>query len=244
MGAREPAGPSPLVGRGDIDRHAAISRSLLGYGVIAGPLYLVSGLVQGLTRPGFELDRHDLSLLSDGPLGWIQITTFVVSGLMTIAAAVGMSRTLRVLPSGPGARRGPRWVGGYGVGLVLAGVFVADPMNGFPVGTPEGRATSISWHGLAHLAVGGLGFLCLVTGCLVLATWFSAARRPGWAWYSRVSGLLFLLAFAGIASGSDSPVVVLGFWAGVVIAWVWVAAVSVYLYRATPMITPIPAADR
>jgi hypothetical protein len=55
--------------------------------------------------------------------------------------------------------------------------------------------------------------------------------------YSRATGVLFLLSFLGIASGSTSAAVVLGFWLGIVLAWAWLAAVSVRLYRATPKIS-------
>lgn len=212
------------------DRPTSVTRSLLGYGVLAGPFYLVVGLVQALTRDGYDLTRHDLSLLANGPLGWIQIANLVLSGLMTIAAAIGMRRALRGPVWGP--VWGPRLVAGYGVGLVLAGVLVADPMNGFPLGTPEGPPVNPTWHGLGHLVAGGLGFLSLIAGCMVFARWFAARGRRGWAGYSAASGVLFLASFAAIASGSQSSAVVLGFWAGVVVAWAWVAAVSVYLYRA------------
>ena len=53
-----------------------VTRSLLGYGVLAGTVFEVSILIQGLTRHGFRLAHHDASLLSNGPLGWIQIATF------------------------------------------------------------------------------------------------------------------------------------------------------------------------
>jgi hypothetical protein len=211
------------------DRQTAVTRSLLGYGVLAGPFYLVVGLAQALTRDGYEIARHDLSLLANGPLGWIQIANLVLSGLMTIAAALGMRRALAT--RGAGAW-GPRLVAGYGIGLVLAGAFVADPMNGFPLGTPDGPPVEFTWHGFGHLIAGALGFLALVSGCLVFARWFARQGRRGWAAYSAASGVLFLAAFAGIASGSQSPAVVLGFWAGVVIAWAWLAAISVHLYRA------------
>ncbi|MGI5129558.1 DUF998 domain-containing protein [Pseudonocardia sp. CA-107938] len=210
------------------DRPTAVTRSLLGYGVLAGPFYLVVGLAQALTREGYEIARHDLSLLANGPLGWIQIANLVLSGLMTIAAAVGMRRALAARGGGVW---GPRLVAGYGVGLVLAGVFVADPMNGFPLGTPDGPPANPTWHSFGHLVAGALGFLALVAGCLVFARWFARQGRTGWAVYSAASGVLFLAAFAGIASGSQSAAVVLGFWAGVIIAWAWLAAVSVHLYR-------------
>jgi hypothetical protein len=238
-GARR-TGPSgsPLVGRGDADRTSAITRSLLGYGVLAGPVYVVTGLAQALTRDGFELTRHDLSLLANGPLGWIQIANLVVSGLMTVAAGIGMGRALRVLGGGPGTTWGPRLVVGYGLGLVGAGVFVADPMNGFPRGTPDGPPAAVTVGGIGHLVLGGLGFVCLVVGCLLIARHYAAHRRVGMAWFSRATGALFLLGFVGIASGSASPAVVLGFWAAVVLAWTWLAVTSVDLYRRTPLLTP------
>jgi len=229
---------SPLVGRGDADRHAAVTRSLLGYGVLAGPFYLVVGLAQALTRDGYDLARHDLSLLANGPWGWIQIANLVVTGLMTIAAAVGMGRALRTLGGGPGTVWGPRLVAGYGLGLVGPGVFVADPMNGFPPGTPDGPPAVVTLGGIGHLVVGGLGFLCLVAGALLLGRHYAGQGRPGMASFSRATGVLFLVAFAGIASGSSSPVVVLGFWAGVVLVWAWLAVTSLDLYRRTPLLTP------
>jgi hypothetical protein len=51
------------------DRAAAVTRSLLGYGVLAGVFYLVVGLAQALIRDGYDLTRHDLSLLANGPYG-------------------------------------------------------------------------------------------------------------------------------------------------------------------------------
>src|SRR5205823_2555279 len=81
-----------------------VTRSLLGYGVLAGTVFEASILIQGLTRHGFRLAHHDASLLSNGPLGWIQIATFLVAGAMTIACAVGMRRALagRAAPGGRG----------------------------------------------------------------------------------------------------------------------------------------------
>lgn len=37
------------------DRGAAVTRSMLGWGVVAGPFYIVFGLILALTRPGFDL---------------------------------------------------------------------------------------------------------------------------------------------------------------------------------------------
>jgi hypothetical protein len=205
-----------------------VTRSLLGYGVIAGPIYVVSVLAQGLTRSGFDLLRDDASLLSNGSLGWIQILTFVACGVMVVAFAVGVARALA---TGRASTWGPRLIGLYGLGLIGAGLFVADPMNGFPPGTAAGRPEVISVHGMLHIVAAGVGFVGLVAACLVIAARFARTGRRRWALYSRATGILFLAGFLGIASGSGSPAVVLGFWVAILFAWSWLAALGMFLYR-------------
>lgn len=235
-----PTGPSgrPLVGRGDADRSSAVTRSLLGYGVVAGPLYTVVGLVQALVRPGFDLARHDLSLLANGPFGWVQVANLVVTGAAVVSAAAGLRRSFRVTGGGRGTVWGPRLLAAFGIGLVGAGVFVADPMNGFPLGTPEGPPVRPSSSGLGHLVLGGAGFLCLVATCLVLARAFAARGQRRLAALSVVTGVVYLVAFGGLASGSSASIVVLGFWAALLLAWTWLAVVSIDRYRRTPFRTP------
>jgi len=204
---------------------ARITRSLLGYGVVAGPLYVVVSLAQALTRDGFDPTRHAWSLLSNGDHGWIQITNFIVTGLMTVAGAVGLRRALA---PGRGSTWAPALVGVYGASLVGAGIFRADPAQGFPAGTPE--TTTVSWHGMLHFALGGVGFLCLIAACFVLASRFARDGRTRLAWFSRVTGVAFLAGFAGIASGSHGPTT-LAFVAAVLVVCAWLSTVSVRLYR-------------
>jgi hypothetical membrane protein len=114
---------------------------LLRGGVIAGPLYLVVGLLQALTRPGFDLTRQDLSLLANGPLGWIQSAHFIVTGLLVVAGALGIRRTLQRRPGGTAL---PLLLGLYGLGLIGAGLFRADPAFGFPPGTSSAADSASS----------------------------------------------------------------------------------------------------
>ena len=129
-----PAGPS-----GATLEATRPTQALLACGVVAGPLFLVVALLQALTRDGFDLGRHPLSLLSLGELGWIQIANFVVAGLLVVASAVGMRR---VLHPGRGSTWGPLLVGAYGVGLIGGGVLVADAGAGFPRARRPGRPSS------------------------------------------------------------------------------------------------------
>ena len=206
------------------------TRALLTGGVIAGPLFVVVSLAQTFTREGFDITRHAWSLLSNGDLGWIQISNFLVTGLLTVAGALGMRRTLR---GSRGGAWGPLLLGIYGVSLIGAGAFTADPMDGFPAGTPPGPPAAISWHGLAHFAAGGIGFLALIVACFVFARRFAALKQGGWAVYSLVTGVVFFAAFFGIASGSSSPPIVLSFVAAVLLAWSWITALSVKLRSET-----------
>jgi hypothetical protein len=73
---------------------------LLACGVVAGPLFIGLVLLQAITRDGFDLRRHPLSLLSLGGLGCIQIANFVVAGALCVACAVGMRRVLHPGPAG------------------------------------------------------------------------------------------------------------------------------------------------
>jgi Protein of unknown function (DUF998) len=209
------------------DPATRVTRALLGYGVLAGPVYVVVALAQALIRPGFDLTRDDVSLLANGSLGWIQVADFLVTGVMVIAFAVGLGRAL---DAGRTARWAARLLAGYGVGLVGAGIFVADPMRGFPPGAPAGMPASLTAHGLLHIVFAGIGFLCFVGACLLLARRFAVAHRRGWAVASAVTGVVFLAAFAGVASGSDSQAVVLAFWAVLLVAWGYLGALAVHLY--------------
>ena len=128
----------------------------------------------------------------------------------------------------------PRWINASI--LVGAGFFSADPALGFPPGTPA-DANVVSWHGLLHFVCGGIGFLGLIGACLVFAWRFAGLRQPGWAAYSATTGVLFLAAFIGIASGAQQgpatlTFVNLAFSVAVVLGWAWITVMSARLARA------------
>lgn len=191
---------------------------LLRCGIIAGPFYLTVGVLQGLLRDGFDFGRHPLSVLANGSLGWIQTANFLLSGLMVIAASVGLKRVL-----GPRSR-GLRWfLAAYGAAMLAAAFFPADPVDGFPPGTPLGFPTSISTIGLIHFICGALAFLCLS-----ISAFFAA-----WTMWRRNDVPLALLSlfsclsvFIGFFGGFMLPIGVAGIWFAVVVGWIWLAVLS------------------
>lgn len=200
-------------------RDDTTTRALLACGMAAGPLYVVVALLQMMIRPGFDVTRHPLSLLSNGSLGWIQVANFLVTGALLIAGALGARRALR---SGRGRTWGPLLLALYGLGLIGAGIFSADPALGFPPGTPE--VTSVSSVGLLHFVAGAIGFAGFVSACFVFASRYRALQQPGWALCSIITGVLFLAAFLGIASGAKGGVSLV-FAIAAVLGFVWISAV-------------------
>lgn len=204
--------------------HRLPSRSLLVFGILAGPWYLAVGLAQALVREGFDFSRHALSHLANGPGGWVQTANFAATGLMVLAAAVGMGRALA-----PQGRATTWFLGGFGVCLLLAAVFPADPVFGFPPGAPEGDPTSISTPGLVHFVVGALGFVCLGISCLAAVRPFAHRSGRGRAGMSALAGVIVFVGFFG--GPFFGPAGLLGIWISVVVGWGWLAVVSYDLRR-------------
>jgi hypothetical protein len=220
---RTPRSVSPAASRRAAHAAEPSTRVLVTAGVVAGPLFVLVGLVQVLTREGFDLTRHPLSLLALGDLGWIQIANFIVAGVLMLAFALGARRSLG---DGPGRVWAPVLFGLYGVGLVLGGAFTADPALGFPIGTPDGYPTEWTLHGGVHAFAAPLAFLALVA-----VTWV-VARRLAWeghraaATWSRVIGVACLLLCLPFG-----PAMSVRLFVGVALGFAWITAYGISLLR-------------
>jgi Protein of unknown function (DUF998) len=204
-------------------------RMALIAGAVAGPLYVCVGTLEALMRRGFDIRIHSLSLLANGPGGWIHSTLLVVSGLLSLIGALGLAsaqqRTLR-----------PSYsmiigLAVYGLGVATAGMLRADPAEGFPIGTPPGPPVTVTASGIGHLVAGGLGFLGLIVACLACARRSAKAGDRAWAACSAVVGVYYLVAFAGIASGAGNAVINIAFTVAVVLGWVWLTALFIRALR-------------
>jgi hypothetical protein len=197
---------------------ATTGRALLRAGALAAPVFTVAVLAQAALRSGYDLTRHPASALANGEHGWVQVATFLVTGALTLAGAVGMRHAV-----------GGRLVAGLltvqGLGLIVAGIFRMDPVDGFPAGTPAGQPDTFSTEAVVHNAAGSLSFLALIVACFVLA------RRTGgrWAGLGVGAGVAFTAGLGWALSGGAAGSLTL--FLGVVVAWTWVAATEVRLSR-------------
>ncbi len=132
----------------------------------------------------------------------MQITNFIVNGLLILGFAIGVRQTLRV---GKGATWGPILLAVVGGGLIVAGIFVTDPALGYP----PGPAFLTTVHGAIHFFIGAFSFFGgLPACCFVLARrWASDAQWKGWTTYSIVTGVLMVASFVAfvIVGVLDGP---------------------------------------
>ncbi|KAA2257911.1 DUF998 domain-containing protein [Solihabitans fulvus] len=197
------------------------TRRLLTCAAVAAPLWATVSLAQAATREGFDLTRHPLSALSNGSLGWLQITNFLLAGLLSVIGATGLRRALRGTPGGTWA---PRLLRISGLGMMAAGVCTMDPADGFPVGTPYGMPSAMTWHSYGHLAAGTITFFSLIAACYVLGRHFSRAGDRRNAIASRIAGAALAIGNGWAMSGAKPGALILA--VGAITAMLWVASVA------------------
>lgn len=166
--------------------------SLLRCGVLAGPLFLAIFAIQLILRPDFHFTRTEPSLLSLGPLGWIQITNFILGGLLVIAGALGIRRMLR---ASKGGLMAPLFLMIFSAGQIGAGIFLVDP----PPSNPP-----VSIHGMLHVVCGVISFLALMLASFVFVRVFLALKLRAWALLCAFVGLLLITSFLSAGAAQQS----------------------------------------
>jgi Protein of unknown function (DUF998) len=201
-------------------------------GVIGPAFFVILFLIEGATRRGYDVLRQPVSALALGDGGWLQQAGFVVAGVLTLGFVVS-------LWVAPGSPDGMRWVTGllglYSVGLIGAGVFVTDPVGGYPPGAPVPSQPSVT--GLLHGLFSLLVFVPLCAACLVSAAVFAWAGVAGWAVYSALSGLAVgagFVAFGRAMSSAGQLGRVAGLLqrATIVTGWAWIVVLAIHMLGA------------
>jgi hypothetical membrane protein len=208
------------------------TETLLACGAIGGPLFVVAFVVEGATRSDYDPLRHPVSSLALGDSGWIQVANFIVTGLLILAFAVGLRRAFRPLG---GSTWGPFLVGVWAIGLLGAGIFVTDPVSGYPPGTSD-RLSGYSWHGALHDLFSLAAFVALGAACFVCARRFAVRGERGWAVYSAVSGIVFAVAFVLSSAGfgqAESLVDLTGLFQriAITVGFGWLTLLAIHLLR-------------
>jgi Protein of unknown function (DUF998) len=176
-------------------------RAGLWAGVIGPVSFVAFFLIEGQVRPGYDAMRLQVSYLSLGEGGWVQVLSFLASGGLLIAFAVALRR---VLGGGAGSTFGPSGVGIAGTGLVIAGLFSTAPAFGYPPGTPDGFPTELPSTAYLHVLGAFCAFGGMILAPLAMARRFRREHDGRWVIYSVLSALVvwvFLAASSADPSG-------------------------------------------
>ena len=203
-------------------KNDTITRKLLLCGVIAGPLFIVTMLVQDVTRPGFNPMVHLLSQLSLGPWGWVQVANFILAGILNVLSSIGFLKQLHISKSGSIASI---FIGLFGIFLIVVGIFRTDPAHGFPPGSVT--STQPSGHGIIH-ALGALfTFLSLTIATLTFSRFFFVEKYPRFALYCLISAILVFSIF--IIGMSHSTILGPALQLAVLIGWTAPSIIAIKL---------------
>jgi hypothetical protein len=186
----------PVVSAGKSESSAAPFE--LACGMAAGPLFVGGFTAIGASRARYDWRRHAVSSLASGHAGWLQRANFVLTGTLYCIATRGLARSPE---QGVAAGVIPALVFGVGAGLVGSGLFVTDPVAGFPPGSPDtdradGMPSVPTREGMLHNLCAIPIFAGIPTAATMCAA--TAARRgeSRWATYSAGSALGMMLACA------------------------------------------------
>ncbi|MFL6044252.1 MAG: DUF998 domain-containing protein [Propionibacteriaceae bacterium] len=201
---------------------ATLRRAGVLAGILAGPFFLASiGLntwasVGYLHQLGWEFVGGEQvpwpSSLARGPYGWVQVATFVITGLLILVLAVAARDDL------PGRRASAVAVvllALLGVALILAAFRVDVPM--LSGGSPA------TWHGWLH----GIAFLLIITMGVLAPLAMAVAVRRDRSW--RPIAVLSLAATALFVVFLPLPWGNASFLMAIITVFAWIAAIAVRL---------------
>jgi hypothetical protein len=189
--------------------------------------------VEGATRADYNPIRYPISSLSIGDMGWMQMTNFIVTGLLLLAFALGLKRALQFSVA---KSKGVLLIGLVGMGLIGAGICSSDPIYGYPPNKPLVLA-QFTLHGHLHDFFSMFVFVCLPWACFIFRRRFIQNGDKGWASYSGFTGFAMPLAFVITAIGFKQ-VAWFADYAGafqrltLIIGFTWIALLGIRIMKA------------
>ncbi len=181
-------------------------RTLASWAGMIGPtLFVAVFILEGWLRPGYNPLSMVVSELSLGPRGWIQITNFLILGVLFLIFARGVAAQFR---ESKASRAGSILLTIIGFALLASGPFVMDPAS-----TPRDQW---SVHGTIHQLLGAIVFSLMPISCFLF--WYRFRQDTKWQslrWWTLATGIIFVVAIillkAGQALPSSSPNVLSNF---------------------------------
>ena len=203
---------------------------MLVCGLICPLFFIVSFFVQGIFKEGYSALRYPISSLAIGHNGWVQVISFLITGLLILLFAIGVYQKLN--------NRLPGVLFGLvALGLVASGIFTTDPVYGYPANEPF-IYREFTLHGKLHTLFSLLVFINIPVTCFIMGRYFHALKKMQWKYYSVSTGIGMLLLFL-LTGVAFNQLWGLGAVAGllqrlcVISGFVWIAVLAFYLHDKT-----------
>ena len=149
-------------------------------GILAPAIFVGVFTVEGVLRSGYDPLKMYISALSLGNLGWLQISNFILLGLLLFIFTIGLSKEFQ---TGKASRGGIITLYIISVLFFISGPFVMDPTE-----TP---ADQMSVHGLIHGISGGIVFLIMpIIIFIFLRRFFSDNNWQSFRWWTLILGVI------------------------------------------------------
>ena len=211
---------------------------LLFCGFIAPLIFITSFFIQGIYKPGFNSLRHPVSSLSLGANGWIQVVTFIVTGLLIVCFSVEVQSRLK-----------DKMISALfvlvGIGLIASGIFSTDPLFGYP----DDQAMlhkEFTVHGKLHSVSALFVFIGIPILCFKISNLLRAAGKTFAGYYSVITGVTMLLLFV-LTGFALNNFLGLGPWGGliqracIITGFLWISLAAVYLHVNKDLALPAAA---
>jgi len=176
-------------------------------GAMSGPVFVGTTLILGVMRAHYSQLRYPVSMLALGSSGWVQVTNFLITGILVLVFALGLwrhYRTSRVMTLSA------MLIVLLALTIIGAGVFPTDGISAQLHGP-----ASLTWHhtlhGLLHRVFASTGFFVLPMSSFVMACQFCRWRQNGWALYSLISGIATLVFFLLLADTIEQTTALAGY---------------------------------
>ena len=208
------------------------TKSLLLCGTIACPLFIIIVLTEGAIRLNYSSLLYPLSSLSIGDNGWTQISNFIFTGILFVIFSFGLKQ---ICNSDKEIFHGPLFIRLVGIGLIGAGIFVTDPIYGYPTDKPL-VLRQFTFHGHLHDGFSMFVFICLPWACFVFRIYFISKGKKGLANYSAFTGYAMIVTFIITSMGFKQLSGFVNF-AGmfqrlcISFGWTWMTLLSLHLLK-------------
>ncbi len=198
---------------------------LLLVGVAAAVVFAAVLLIEGALRPGYDPTYHTGSELALGERGWIQRANFFLMGVGMLAFAVGVARTLD-------SALGAVLLAIFGVGAIVAGVFLPDPIRGYPPGARSEPSAQLTWQAQVHDVAGPVMFVAIFGACLALA----GRLQGGWQLYTALTAVagLGLTVWTALAYRKDARITGLVQRGLILVYLSWIVLLGIHLVASPP----------